>query len=121
MDNREKKIKKMLREWGKLNDITVSKSEELLILKRFIKISKDGIKEAEKEINRIEENIKNRINGRAYLGEKLRELTAEEQKLVELRYLKRKEWVDITFIMNYSERQLFNIHKRIIEKLCDIV
>ena len=44
-------------------------------------------------------------------------LLPHEQKLIRLRYFEGKKWYIIENIMNYSSRQPFNIHNRIIKKL----
>lgn len=51
------------------------------------------------------------------IDEALNELQDQEREFIELRYFKDMSWNDIQRQLNYSERQLFYIRRKTLEKL----
>ena len=117
MTDEEKRVKKAIIEWGKIKKVNNLKQEEIDILQRAIKKGNETIKTAEKEIERIENEIETRLQKYSDTGKIINSLSEDEQAIVNYRYLKEYSWVKVAQKMYISERQVFNIHKKLLEKL----
>jgi DNA-directed RNA polymerase specialized sigma subunit len=72
----------------------------------------DDIEDTKEKINRLIEK-KNQIDA-IWFGDYL---TKEEKRVIELRYFEDCDWRTVARKMNYSERQVFNIHNDAIRKI----
>lgn len=79
------------------------------------KIALDRI-ESKRAIDLIEQRDRYTIIVES-IDESLKELQPNESEFIKLRYFKENSWPEIQKILNYSERQLFYIRKRTLEKL----
>lgn len=71
----------------------------------------------DKDMERLIKDIEQLKCQKIMIDNMINSLQPHEQKLLRLRYFEGKKWYAIESIMNYSQRQPFYIHKRIIQKL----
>ena len=117
MTDEEKQVKKAIIERGKIKKVNKLKQEELNILNRIVARGNESVETAEKEIERIENEIEDRLQKYGEIGKIIDSLSAEEQEIVQYRYLKDYSWVKVAQKMYMSERQVFNIHKKLLGRL----
>ncbi|MBR1738502.1 MAG: sigma-70 family RNA polymerase sigma factor [Firmicutes bacterium] len=120
MNDNEKKAKKIIQEWGELKKVNDLKLAEINMLNKFIVNGNNSITLAKGEIERIENEISERLESHRKLGQLFSSFSEDEQKLIHLRYLKGCSWVSVARQMYMSERQVFNIHKKLLGKMCAI-
>lgn len=73
----------------------------------------------DRDMERLVADIERLKYQKMFIDNMLNTLLPHEQKLLRLRYFEGKKWCVIENMMNYSQRQPFNIHKKIIKKLAD--
>ncbi|MBR1443181.1 MAG: hypothetical protein IJ583_06570 [Firmicutes bacterium] len=117
MNDKEKRAKKLIQEWGELKKVNDLKLAEINILNKLIVNGNNSITLAKSEIERIENEISQRLESHRRLGELFSSFSEDEQRIIHLRYLKGCSWVSVARQMYISERQVFNIHKKLLSKM----
>lgn len=142
MSESGKKIKQILSIWGNADEICREKSERVFELRRLCREAGEinGVRISdmpkakgtsshvensvirtidvyEKTILRLEQEIKNVLQTKAYIDSVMSFFESDEKKIITLRYREGLSWDYIPEIIHKSRMQCFRIHNRVIERL----
>ena len=133
----------ILRNWGSCRTIIIELEEDIRDLRRKIeygrsissrrldtvpiegRISKPTEEKAiknidryEEEIRETEEKIKRLMYNKELVDDFINSLEITEQRLINMRYSKRKNWQAVSMKIYLSIRQCYRVHNKILDRMC---
>lgn len=117
----EKRVKEKLKDLQRLSQLGHINTQQKQILERYIKTCECNIEWAKNKISELEIEKQNIINSFSDVQQVINKLSTTEQLIIHYRYIKNYKWEKLPFLMYYSERQLLNIHKKLIKKLSKLL
>jgi len=116
----KKNIKKLEEELADL-ECEVTKTTELIKVQRGAHSTDDKLGDLVSKMvdlqNEINKQLQKYYERVKYVERKIEALPPREALLIRLRYIEHKNWYEIAYEMNYSWRQVHNIHAEALKML----